>query len=129
MIFFTIGCPPRILALCYKKWDYLWAVQKVLQSCPNNPDIFCRGFSNKCPVLYFACLKQKYKKQLAEVLWNKQDDRRFVNEGEGAQLLMQEYEKMDQKVVDLSFKKTGLPIYDVTCEEANLSEEEIFMQK
>ena len=32
---------------------------------------------------------------------------------------------MDQKVVDLSFKKTGLPIYDVTCEEANLSEEEI----
>ena len=75
--------------------------------------------------MYFACLKQKYKKQLAEVLWNKQDDRRFVNEGEGAQLLMQEYEKMDQKVVDLSFKKTGLPIYDVTCEEANLSEEEI----
>ena len=38
---------------------------------------------------------------------------------------MEEFEKMDQKVVDLSFKKTGLPIYDVTCDEGNLSEEEI----
>ena len=83
------------------------------------------SYYQPCDVLFFACLKQKYKKQLAQVLWNKPDDRRFVSEGEGAKLLMEEFEKMDQKVVDLSFKKTGLPIYDVTCDEGNLSEEEI----
>ena len=83
------------------------------------------SYTQACDVLYFAVLKNKYKSKLADVLWDKVDGKRYVNEGEAVQILMQQYKEIDQLVVDASFEKTKIPIYANKKTSLEFSNEEL----
>ena len=62
-----------------------------------------------CDLLYNACVKAKYKKSIARVLWNIPDDqKRVIKEGTATQYIMKAMAETSQEVCNKSFRMTGL---------------------